>query len=196
MYRPKLLLVYDTQAQIQISLNQLTLTLTIHGRRHGVYPVAVGKPSTPTPAGAWRIRAKVVNPAMPALGSRWMGLDIPWGEYGIHGTNAPWSIGRYISNGCIRMHNHHVEEVFDLVAIWTPVIIYGHYQKVLGPGSSGPEVSALQLRLRRLGFYDGPVDGIYGPRTEEAVRRFQSSVGLKPDGLVGPSTRSALDLRL
>jgi hypothetical protein len=53
-------------------------------------------------------------------------------------------------------------------------------------------VSALQVRLRRLGHAPGPVDGLFGPRTEGAVERFQLAKGLVVDGLVGPRTRGRL----
>lgn len=86
------------------------------------YPVAVGKPSTPTPTGVYKIITKVINPGG-MLGSRWMGLDIPDGPYGIHGTSDPSSIGREISNGCIRMYNQDAEELFNQVRIGTSVTI-------------------------------------------------------------------------
>ncbi|MFZ5646210.1 MAG: L,D-transpeptidase family protein [Bacillota bacterium] len=86
------------------------------------YPVAVGKHSTPTPAGSYRVVNKIVNPGG-VLGTRWMGLSIPNGSYGIHGTNNPSSIGKYISNGCIRMYNSDVEDLFPKVNIGTPVTI-------------------------------------------------------------------------
>ncbi|MFZ5595748.1 MAG: L,D-transpeptidase family protein [Bacillota bacterium] len=90
-----------------------------------VYPVAVGKFSTPTPTGNYKVINKIVNPGG-MLGTRWMGLDIPGGNYGIHGTNNPSSIGKFISNGCIRMHNRDVEEIFPMVAVGTPVQITDH----------------------------------------------------------------------
>jgi nucleoid-associated protein YgaU len=87
-----------------------------------VFPVAVGKPSTPTPPGKYRVVNKILNPGG-VLGTRWMGLSIPGGNYGIHGTNNPDSIGKAVSNGCIRMHNHHIERLFPHVQIGTPVVI-------------------------------------------------------------------------
>lgn len=87
-----------------------------------VYPVAVGKPSTPTPTGDYKIITKILNPGG-VLGTRWMGLSIPDGNYGIHGTNNPASIGTAVSLGCIRMYNHDVEELFSQVNIGTPVHI-------------------------------------------------------------------------
>lgn len=99
------------------------------------FPVAIGKPSTPTPLGNYSIISKEVNPAwyppdqkgkvVPSgpsnpLGYRWMGI---WHTYGIHGTNAPWSIGGAVSNGCIRMYEEDVEELFEKVNCGTPVRI-------------------------------------------------------------------------
>lgn len=86
------------------------------------YPVAVGKPSTPTPTGHYKVVNKVVNPGG-VLGTRWMGLSIPNGNYGIHGTSNPSSIGTYASAGCIRMYNKDVEKLFPQVAIGAPVTI-------------------------------------------------------------------------
>lgn len=56
---------------------------------------------------------------------------------------------------------------------------------------SGP-VRALQRRLARAGFRPGPVDGLYGPLTEQAVRRFQLAHGLSVDGVAGPQTLTRL----
>jgi hypothetical protein len=53
-------------------------------------------------------------------------------------------------------------------------------------------VRGLQLRLRRLGFRPGPIDGLFGPLTEGAVERFQVARGLAADGVVGPDTRKPL----
>jgi peptidoglycan hydrolase-like protein with peptidoglycan-binding domain len=53
-------------------------------------------------------------------------------------------------------------------------------------------VAALQVTLRARGLYGGTIDGIKGPRTTAAVRRFQRRAGLVVDGIAGPRTRSAL----
>lgn len=65
-------------------------------------------------------------------------------------------------------------------------------QPTLHKGARGPAVADLQRRLAAAGFSPGPVDGIFGPRTEAAVRRFQAARGLVVDGWVGPQTWGAL----
>jgi N-acetylmuramoyl-L-alanine amidase len=56
----------------------------------------------------------------------------------------------------------------------------------------GDDVAALQARLTEMGFNSGRVDGIFGLRTESAVKEFQQSVGIKVDGKCGPATIIAL----
>ena len=63
---------------------------------------------------------------------------------------------------------------------------------ILQRGSSGPDVLALQQRLKDLGFDPKGVDGNFGPGTEAAVRAFQQAKGLGVDGKVGPNTSAAL----
>ncbi len=60
-------------------------------------------------------------------------------------------------------------------------------------GSKGPEVRDLQRRLHELGYSPGPVDGNFGPRTEQAVKAFQRESRLVADGIVGPRTRANLE---
>jgi peptidoglycan hydrolase-like protein with peptidoglycan-binding domain len=66
------------------------------------------------------------------------------------------------------------------------------YSSGLRLGSRGSQVSALQQRLRNLG-YDVAVDGVFGSATDRAVRSFQASNRLSTDGIVGPATQNALD---
>jgi peptidoglycan hydrolase-like protein with peptidoglycan-binding domain/DNA invertase Pin-like site-specific DNA recombinase len=61
-----------------------------------------------------------------------------------------------------------------------------------GAGREARQVKTLQRSLRRLGWEPGPVDGLFGPRTESAVRQFQTARGLTPDGVAGPVTWRAL----
>ena len=59
-------------------------------------------------------------------------------------------------------------------------------------GTSGGEVEQIQQRLKALGLYRGPLDGVYGGGTEAAVRAFQQQGGLAADGAVGGATWKAL----
>ncbi len=109
-------------SHITINLANRRLSHYEGARLNKIYPVGVGKPATPTPAGSYSVISKVMYPGG-MLGTRWMGLSIPAGNYGIHGTNNPPSIGGYVSNGCIRMYNQDVEELFPHVTIGMPVEI-------------------------------------------------------------------------
>jgi hypothetical protein len=66
----------------------------------------------------------------------------------------------------------------------------------LKPGDTGAQVKTLQRALASLGFSTGTVDGEYGPATEDATKRFQRSVGIDDDGVVGPATLKALKTAL
>lgn len=103
------------------------------------YKIASGAPKSPTPTGNFVIKNKMKNPPwypptggiIPPdspeniLGSRWMGL---WENgiktsYGIHESINPADIGKYISNGCVRMVEKDLEELYDIVTVGTPVKI-------------------------------------------------------------------------
>jgi peptidoglycan hydrolase-like protein with peptidoglycan-binding domain len=66
----------------------------------------------------------------------------------------------------------------------------------LVPGDKGTQVVVLQRALARLGFASGKADGVYGPATTSALKRFQQSAGLKADGILGPVTLRALGAAL
>lgn len=113
---------YRTIYHININTQAHTLTLLKGNHIYKTYKIAVGKPSTPTPKGTFKIINRAINPGGP-FGARWLGSNIPYGDYGIHDTNNPSSIGKSISNGCIRMFNNQVIELSNLVTIGTIVII-------------------------------------------------------------------------
>ena len=107
------------------------------------YPVAVGKPGKQwfgtalidgkhvRPAWAPPREVKRDNPRLPDFipggsPSNPMGvaaLTLSGGEYAIHGTNRPGSIGTYASYGCIRMFNHDIADLFERVSVGTPVVV-------------------------------------------------------------------------
>jgi lipoprotein-anchoring transpeptidase ErfK/SrfK len=106
------------------------------------YPIAVGEPrfqwsgelwvSSKQENPVWRPTARMrrENPGLPVsmgpgprnpLGPR--AIYLGWGEYRIHGTNAPHTIGSAASSGCFRMHNADAIDLFDRVHIGAPVIV-------------------------------------------------------------------------
>lgn len=95
-----------------------------------VYPIAIGA-NNKTPDGTFVVKNKLKNPPYQPqhkakvdfkaggapdnpLGSRWIDIG---NHYGIHGTIDPTSIGRDVSEGCIRLHGKDVEELFDMVVV-------------------------------------------------------------------------------
>ncbi len=100
------------------------------------YPVAIGKKGRETPTGEWQVMEKIKNPGWTSfrtgeyfapgrenpLGSRWIGF---WTDgkdvIGFHGTPNVNSIGKAVSNGCVRMYNRHVKALFPLVKVGTTV---------------------------------------------------------------------------
>ncbi|RDV82131.1 L,D-transpeptidase family protein [Ammonifex thiophilus] len=185
---PSLFLVVDTW--------QCRLLVFSEDRLVKIYPVAVGKAGTPTPVGSWRVIRKAMNWGS-GFGTRWIGLDVPWGIYGLHGTNKPWSIGRHESQGCIRMFNRDIEELYPRVQPGTPVIVVGEIlrgPRVLREGDCGSDVMEVQRVLQRQGFYAGPISGRFDARTKEAVRRFQQHYRLPSLGEVDEKTYELLGL--
>lgn len=178
---------------ITVDLSKRRLTFSAPGMESRSYPVAIGKPSTPTPVGNWTIVQKAMHPGGP-FGARWMRLSIPWGGYGIHGTNNPKSIGKAVSHGCVRLYNEDVIELYDLTPLGTPVAIIGsaYTGRVLQRGDRGSEVRFVQNVLRELEYYFYKADGFYGPRTQTSVKVFQADQGITVDGVVGAKTWNAL----
>jgi lipoprotein-anchoring transpeptidase ErfK/SrfK len=133
------------ERHIVVSLADRKLALLEGDKVLRVFDVAVGKPTTPSPEGDYRVVTRMANPTwygprqvVPPgktnpLGTRWMGLSVP--GYGIHGTSAPNSIGKAASHGCIRMRNHDAEELFEMVPVGTRVELVGSrpelFQKLL-----------------------------------------------------------------
>lgn len=84
---------------IFIDITENKMFLVSRGQILKTYPIASGKYDTPSPIGDWTIVYKDTWGG--GFGGYWLGLDIPWGAYGIHGTTNPQSIGWAVSHGCI-----------------------------------------------------------------------------------------------
>ena len=132
------------ELRIDIYRDETRLTLSKGDLLLRSYLCAVGNDTIGkmTPAGSYRIIGKIKDPPMywhngtrippgdwrNSYGPRWMSLGDgkrgTYRRYGIHGTNAPHSIGVHISSGCIRLYNDDIIELYDLVPEGTPVIIH------------------------------------------------------------------------
>lgn len=137
----KKLSIYAAKWEIKIKKKCFRMYLCNNGELFKVYPVTVGR-NGKTPSGTFELASKVLEPdwthegrVIPfgakehPLGTRWMNLR-PVGEtnpklngYGVHGTWHPERIGRAESNGCIRMKNADIEELFEIVPYKTPLTI-------------------------------------------------------------------------
>ena len=126
------------EKSIQISLKERYLTLFDNGKVVERFPVAIGAPESPTPAGSYAITrmedapvyhkgGKVIAPGPKnPVGVRYMAyFQLGSGEYAIHGTAWPnWvKLRSAVSLGCIRMLNEDVVTLFQQVDVGTPVVV-------------------------------------------------------------------------
>ena len=162
--------------RLVINLAARSIAAIRDNQKVALYPIGPGKVSTPTPTGYYKVIDKEVNPtwtdpgsatSIPSgpdnpLGYRWIGIG---GNYGIHGTNVPSSIGGYASHGCVRMYEKDVEDLFDHIVKGIPVDI--KYERVVaemdpdktvvyyvypdGYGREPLEISDVRKKLAELG---------------------------------------------
>lgn len=184
---------------IFIEIDEKQLYLYEDGKLIRNYPIASGRRGMPSPIGTWKITNK--GKWGKGYGGHWMGLNVPWGKYGIHGTTRSDSIGRAASHGCIRMFNRDIRELYEIVPIGTDVIIrngpYGPFGtgfRNLQPGDRGADVLAVQERLTELGYYEGRADGIYGEAMKKAVHNFQADRDLAVKNTVTHEDYDAMGL--
>lgn len=189
------------QYKILIDAEEARLFLLEDNKLMKSYPIAIGKYSTPSPLGYFKIVSKSIWGG--GFGTRWMGLNVPWGSYGIHGTNRPGSVGWAASHGCFRMRNNDVEELYSMVQVGTPVVVYGGQYGLMGdgyrnlsPGDRGSHVLAVQEKLKQMGYYKGKLDGIYGRGMEDAVLKFKLDNGLTYNKNIDETTYISLGLKL
>ncbi len=125
--------VWTALFSILVDKSQNTLILKTDEEIVKTYIVSTGLNNS-TPVGNFKITNKLPNPTwfkagavVPAaspeniLGSRWLGFDLA--GYGIHGTTDPQSLGKQVTQGCVRMSNADVEELYTIVPVGTEVTI-------------------------------------------------------------------------
>jgi lipoprotein-anchoring transpeptidase ErfK/SrfK len=126
--------VATTTARIVVDLSARRVTLFQEGRRVLSTTAAIGSPATPTPTGTYYVNQRLIptdqsGPFGPgAVGiSAFSNVLTGWtqgGPIAIHGTNEPSSIGKAVSNGCIRLPNPTLRRLFARAIAGTPVIIH------------------------------------------------------------------------
>ncbi len=141
IYPNDVLQIYQGDWRIKVFKENFRLLLYDDDLLFKVYKIGIGRQDR-TPTGTFRIQNKLKEPdwtrrgkTIPygdpdnVLGTRWMGLK-PVGDtpknltgYGIHGTWKPETIGQAVSNGCVRLKNENVNELFSIVTRGTPVRI-------------------------------------------------------------------------
>lgn len=170
--------------EILIDLEEYTLYLFQNNVLIKEFKCAGGKWESPSPIGTWKIikKAKWGEGFRTEVG---YGLNVPWGEFGIHGTLNRNSIGWASSHGCIRMKNEEVAELYKLIPNGTKVIIrngpYGSFGKGLRnlkSGMYGADVLEIQKRLKELGIFLGIPNGRFGGDTEKAIIKYCEKNGL------------------
>jgi lipoprotein-anchoring transpeptidase ErfK/SrfK len=125
--------VETVTTRILVDLSEKRVTLYKEGQKVLSATAAIGAPATPTPTGSFYVNQRLIptksgGPFGPgAVGiSAFSNVLTGWtqgGPIAIHGTNAPWSIGKAVSNGCIRLPNEKLRRVFSLALNGTPVLI-------------------------------------------------------------------------
>lgn len=125
--------VATVRTRIVVDISARRVTLYDSGRKVLTTKAAVGAPATPTPTGHFYVNQRLIptdksGPFGPgAVGvSAFSNVLTGWtqgGPIAIHGTNAPWSIGRAVSNGCVRIPNRVLKQLFARALNGTPVLI-------------------------------------------------------------------------
>jgi hypothetical protein len=121
------------RTRIAVDLSERRVRLYKRGRLILSSPAAIGSSATPTPVGRYYVNQRLI-PADPrgpfgpgAVGiSAFSPVLTGWAQGGpiaIHGTNEPWSIGRAVSNGCVRIPNPALRRLFAQALAGTPVVI-------------------------------------------------------------------------
>jgi lipoprotein-anchoring transpeptidase ErfK/SrfK len=130
---PREIFVTTVKTRIVVDLSDRQVTLYRGGRRVLRATAAIGSSATPTPTGHFYVNQRLIptdtsGPFGPgAVGiSAFSDVLTGWtqgGPIAIHGTNAPWSIGKAVSNGCIRLPNAMLRKLFAQALNGTPVLI-------------------------------------------------------------------------
>ena len=138
---PSMWIIPDSRGkQIIVNTGEMRLYYFVkNGAQVYTYPIGMGVLDFKTPTGSFTVNQKKVNPdwhipkqlqkkygmaVMPAGPDNPMGeykLGLSWGDYGIHGCNLPWAVGRLVSHGCTRLYPEDIKKLFAMVPMGTRV---------------------------------------------------------------------------
>lgn len=187
--------------KIFVDVEESKLYLYKNSNLEKVYMCSGGKESTPSPIGTWTIISK--GKWGEGFGGSWMGFNVPWGKFGIHGNKDIATVGWASSHGCIRMKNEEVAELYTIVPVGTKVTIvdgiYGEFGKGfrnLKSGMYGADVKRIQEKLKELGFFYGDANGRYGSATEDAVKAYCKANGLYIRKTISPELQEYMGFQL
>lgn len=186
-----------------IELDRKRLTVYEDRQAVAVFPIASGTAATPSPAGVFRVVSRF-RTELSGFGTRFLGLNVPWGQYGIHGTNRPETIGQNASHGCIRLRVKDAEKLYALIPYnGVRVVIEGGAfgplslgLRTLKEGDRGADVREMQKRLNNQGFMTGGADGVFGAATRQAVRAARRAFSLPPGDQADPALQKRLGMAL
>ena len=167
----------EEKTKIVINIPSTTLYLYQGDELIKEYRITVGRIDALTPIGNFKVINKKINPTwypsdgrdpIPPgpnneLGTRWIGIDKP--HYGIHGTLKPQEIGKATSDGCVRLKNEDIEELYPLFSLKTPVEI--RYQTI--DVKKGKEIVKITI-----------YSDIYALRTN-TIKKLRKETGLEMD---------------
>lgn len=191
----------ENKYEILVDVEESKLWLFKNGSLQKEYLCAGGKESTPSPIGTWEIISKAKWGE--GFGGSWMGINVPWGNFGIHGTTQKYSVGWNSSHGCIRMENDEVAELYNIVPIGTKVVIvdgvygdFGRGFRYLKSGMYGADVKQIQIYLKEQGFFFGETNGKFEASLEDAVVRYCKENGLTSRKTINPELQEHMGFRL
>jgi lipoprotein-anchoring transpeptidase ErfK/SrfK len=144
---------------VLVSIPDRKLALIEGERVIAQFPIAVGAAASPSPTGEFQIVNRITNPTYyhagsviasgknNPIGTRWVGLSQK--GYGIHGTNAPRSVGHAASHGCIRLRNRDMERLFSMLRVGDEVQIRGERDEQIAQifGSEADETTVADSEL-------------------------------------------------
>jgi len=144
---------------VLVSIANRKLAVIEDGNVIATFQIAVGAAASPSQTGEFQIVSRVSNPTyyrpgtiIPSgkdnpVGTRWVGLSQK--GYGIHGTNAPKSVGHAASHGCIRLRNRDMERLFTMLRVGDLVEIHGERDeqvaRIFGSSTDDTTVAAAEV---------------------------------------------------